>query len=131
MSKPVHDVALAALERNGRWLVAKRRPDSHLGGLWELPGGKMLPGEDAKSAAVRELEEECGVRAVALRAFEPVECEYDDRVVRLHLVLCRWVCGEPEPIENDGCAWVTLAEMRRLAMPEVNALLIRELELWA
>lgn len=131
MAKPVHNVALAAVERDGRWLVARRRPGAHLGGLWELPGGKMLPGESPKSAAVRELEEECGVGAVAQTTLEPLECEYEDRIVRLHVVLCRWVAGEPRPIENDGCKWVTLGQMRRLEMPQINQVIIRELELWA
>ena len=131
MTKPVHHVALAAVERDGRWLVAKRKPLTHLGGLWELPGGKMLPGESPKSAAVRELQEECGVVAVAETALEPLECEYEDRIVHLHLVLCRWVAGEGRPIDNDGCQWVTLDQMRRLPMPEINQILIRELEQWA
>jgi 8-oxo-(d)GTP phosphatase len=32
-------------------------------GKWDLPKGKLEPGEDKKTAAVREVEEECGVKA--------------------------------------------------------------------
>lgn len=33
------------------------------GGCWNLPGGHVMPGEDVVSAAVRDLEEEVGLRA--------------------------------------------------------------------
>ena len=33
-------------------------------GLWDIPKGKMEKGEDEEETAVREIEEECGVRAV-------------------------------------------------------------------
>jgi len=35
----------------------------HLGGAWVFPKGHIDPGEDALSAALREVEEEAGVRA--------------------------------------------------------------------
>lgn len=39
------------------------------GWLWELPAGKLDPGEDALTTAQRELEEEAGLRA---RAWQPL-----------------------------------------------------------
>ena len=53
---------------SGRILV-QRRPDRapHGGGLLELPGGKVEPGEAPSSALERELLEEWGPEASALR----------------------------------------------------------------
>jgi 8-oxo-(d)GTP phosphatase len=34
-------------------------------GKWDLPKGKIERGEDTKTAALREVEEECGIRATA------------------------------------------------------------------
>lgn len=42
-------------DEQGRVLVIHRR------GKWDLPKGKMEPGEDPATTAVREVEEECGI----------------------------------------------------------------------
>src|SRR6185436_6354374 len=39
---------------------------------WSLPKGKLEPGESFEDAAVREVEEETGVRATLVRELEPV-----------------------------------------------------------
>lgn len=52
----------AALQRaDGRWLLHRRPPHKHHGGLWEFPGGKVDPGEVPVNALVRELREELGI----------------------------------------------------------------------
>jgi 8-oxo-dGTP diphosphatase len=47
-------VGVAVLE-GGRVLAARRSGPPALAGLWEFPGGKVEPGEDAETTAVREL----------------------------------------------------------------------------
>lgn len=121
MPKPVHRVALAIVHRGGRWLVARRHADAHLGGLWEFPGGKLHDGESAEECALRELEEECGVRATIERVLPAVACEYDDRIVHLIPVVCRWSAGEARPIASEICRWVEGDDLERLDMPAVNA----------
>jgi 8-oxo-dGTP diphosphatase len=56
-------VAAAVIERDGRVLVARRKPGLVAGGLWEFPGGKVEEGEAADACLGRELEEEFGVKA--------------------------------------------------------------------
>jgi 8-oxo-dGTP diphosphatase len=128
MSIPVIQVAVALVYRDTRWLVARRRPDAHLGGLWEFPGGKCEPNEQAATTAVRELQEECGLHAVAERTLEPIFHEYPDRSVNITPVVCRWQAGEPRPLGSETTRWVPFAELRRLRMPPVNADIIRQLE---
>lgn len=120
-------VALALVPRAGRWLVAKRFPHVHLGNMWEFPGGKCEDGEAPEDAAVRELREECGVEAEALRTLDPVRAEYDDRVVWLLPVVCRWIAGEPKALECAECGWMTPKELQTLHMPTVNATVLREM----
>jgi len=131
LSPPSFDVALALVYRRSRWLVAKRSDDCHLGGLWEFPGGKCEPGETPIQAALRELREECGIEAEARKVMPAFECEYEDRRVSITPVVCEWKSGEARPIASDECRWATLAELRRLDMPAVNAEILRELALVA
>lgn len=125
MCKPVLEIAVALVQRAERWLVARRCPGAHLGGLWEFPGGKQRPGESPERAAARELLEECAVVARPRRLLDVVTWEYDDRIVRISPVLCEWVAGEPRPQAADECRWVTAAELSALPMPPANAQLVR------
>ena len=55
-------------DQRGRVLVIHRR------GKWDLPKGKVEQGEDSKKAAVREVEEECGITSP--RAHELLHVTY-------------------------------------------------------
>jgi putative (di)nucleoside polyphosphate hydrolase len=65
------------LNRDGKVFVAQRL-DSTLE-AWQMPQGGLDEGEDAETGALRELEEETGIRAdqVELIARCPVELTYD------------------------------------------------------
>lgn len=128
---PSIEVAIAIVHYNQRWLVAKRHEHVHLGGQWEFPGGKIHADETPQAAAMRELHEECGVEAVIERTLLPLTCDYEDRRVRLHPIVCAWRAGEATPHHSQECRWLTLAELRALDMPAVNVEIIRELELHA
>ena len=49
-----------AIVRDGRFLAGRRDREPYLG-WWELPGGKLEPGEGDRDALRRELREELGL----------------------------------------------------------------------
>ena len=55
--------------------------------LLEIPAGKLEPGEDPKTAAIRELEEECGLVAGAVTDLGCIypSVGYDDEIIHLYL----------------------------------------------
>jgi 8-oxo-dGTP diphosphatase len=59
----MHEVALGALVRDGRLLLAHRSPNKHAyPDVWDLPGGVVEAGESELDALTRELHEELGVQ---------------------------------------------------------------------
>lgn len=124
---PQIEVAIALVHREDRWLVAKRRPDAHLGGLWEFPGGKREAAETPAETALRELHEECAVKAEFEAALPALRHDYGDRIVTLTPIVCRWRAGEPTPHGCEACLWATLEEVSALPMPAMNAEIIDSL----
>jgi A/G-specific adenine glycosylase len=53
--RPHYDIAVGVVWRGDEILIAKRKPEGLLGGLWEFPGGKPEPGESLEAAVVREV----------------------------------------------------------------------------
>ena len=104
----------AAIVRDGRLLAARRSAPAELAGGWELPGGKVEPGESEPDALVRECREELGVAVVA---GERVPGEWplrDDLVLRVYLA--RLLDGEPRPLEDhDEVRWLTGADLGSVA----------------
>ena len=45
----------------GRFLVSRRHPEKPWGLYWECTGGSVVAGEDSRTGAQRELEEELGI----------------------------------------------------------------------
>jgi 8-oxo-dGTP diphosphatase len=58
---PNQIVVAGALITGPTLLVAQRERPAELAGLWELPGGKVAPGESDADGLARELREELGV----------------------------------------------------------------------
>jgi len=55
-------VVAAIIERDGKILIGRRRPEQSHPLQWEFPGGKVEPGETPEQALARELEEELDIR---------------------------------------------------------------------
>src|SRR3954454_8284206 len=95
----------AALVRDGRLLAARRTTPPEAAGRWELPGGKVDPGETADAAVVREVTEELGCRAQVHRWLEGGEPVGETGM--LMVAVCRVVEGEPVAgDDHDALRWL-------------------------
>src|SRR5256885_17112283 len=68
-SRQTIQVAAGLILHEGRYLITRRKAGTHLGGLWEFPGGKREPGESLEACLRRELREGIGVEITAPAPF--------------------------------------------------------------
>ncbi|MFF4656834.1 (deoxy)nucleoside triphosphate pyrophosphohydrolase [Streptomyces sp. NPDC001381] len=102
----------AALLDGGRLLAARRSAPPDLAGRWELPGGKVEPGECPETALVRELREELGVDAEAVERVPgewPLRTPY---VLQVWTARLRPGSAAPSPLEDhDELRWLAPDEI--------------------
>lgn len=104
-------VTAAVVERDGKVLVARRRPELVAGGLWEFPGGKLEDGESPERGLTRELEEELGV--VAKVGERLCAVPFAGPTARFELLVFRTeLLGEPTRLtDHDALRWLAPLEM--------------------
>jgi A/G-specific adenine glycosylase len=109
-------------------LIDRRKEEGLLGGLWEFPGGKVEAGETIPDCIHREIQEELGIEIAVEEAFMSLDHTYTHFKVTLNVYHCRYVSGEPKPIECDEIKWVTLDELNDYPFPKANIHIIHALQ---
>jgi 8-oxo-dGTP diphosphatase len=109
MSASARVVVGAAIVRDGRVLACRRTSPAEAAGRWELPGGKVEPGETPEAALLREVREELGA-GVAISHWLAAEAVISDALV-LRVAVARLVDGEPRPVEHDEVRWLSADEL--------------------
>lgn len=106
--------------------------------LWSLPKGHVEAGESAQEAAVREVEEETGIRGRVLASLGTIDYWFvaDDRRIHktVHHYLLEAAGGElsDADVEVDEVAWVPLGELEeRLAYAGERRLAVAAADLLA
>jgi len=121
------DVAAALVFRDGKLLITQRYPNSHLGGLWEFPGGKREPGETFELCLARELREELGIEVEVGCLIESLDHDYPEKSVHLRFFKCRWLKNEPQSLGCPAFAWVAVEELSHYEFPAADARLLKML----
>jgi mutator protein MutT len=124
----VIEVSAALVFRDGRLLIAQRHAKSHLGGLWEFPGGKREAGETFEQCLVREIREELGVEISVGELFEEIVHDYPEKSVHLKFFICKLLSGEPQPLDCAAVNWVTKAQLADFQFPAADADLLEKLK---
>jgi mutator protein MutT len=121
------EVSAALIFRAGELLITQRHAKSHLGGLWEFPGGKREPGETFEQCLVREIREELGVEISVGELFEEIQHDYPEKSVHLKFFICELLSGEPQPLDCAAVKWIKKTELTAHEFPAADAQLLKKL----
>lgn len=109
MSNPPTQVAVGILRQpDGQLLLTSRPADKPWPYWWELPGGKIEPGETPLAAVARELQEELGIDIDPQHSQHWVTTTYHypkGPVQLSFFIITRW-SGSPLGLEGQTLAWV-------------------------
>lgn len=122
-------VAVGAVQRGDKVLIAFRSPDLHEGGKWEFPGGKVEPGEDVREALRRELHEELGIEVRRTAPLIQIPFDYSDRKVWLDVWSVTEFSGEATGRDGQDLRWVARGELSEYEFPAANRAIVLALQL--
>jgi len=112
---PTQIVVAGAVICGSSVLVAQRMRPPELAGRWELPGGKVAPGETERDALARELGEELGLEVGDVVVGDRLGADIAlDGTTTLRAYRVRLIRGEPHPREHQALRWVTAAQLQEV-----------------
>ncbi|MEP0916536.1 A/G-specific adenine glycosylase [Leptolyngbya sp. DQ-M1] len=121
-------IGVAVIWNEQRILIDRRKAEGLLGGLWEFPGGKVEPGETIEQCIKREIQEELSIEIEVGEHLITVDHTYTHFRVTLNVHHCRYVSGEPQPIECEEIRWVTVDQLPEFPFPKANIKIIEALK---
>jgi len=127
-AREVQVVVAGAVLHDGKVLVARRTAPSALAGFWELPGGKVNPGETERDALRRELDEELGLSVSVAERVGP-DIDLGDNML-LRCYLARSEATTTSPNEHDAVQWVDLDGLDTVNWLEPDRAILPALRRW-
>lgn len=127
--KRVEVVAAVITRTDGSVLLGQRAAGTFYPGYWEFPGGKVEAGEDARTALIRELEEELGITAHTCWPWIVREHDYEHARVRLNFFEVPEWSGEINDHVHSALEWQQPAQFTVSPMLPANGPILKALRL--
>lgn len=117
-------VVIGFIEKQDQLLITQRALDTHFGGFWELPGGKLEVGEKPAEALIREFKEELGLDIDAANLI----CKITQGPIEFYLYHVVNYQNEPQLLAGQmDMSWVKRHELQDKNFPPSNRLFF---EIW-
>lgn len=101
-------------------LVARRPQSSHLGGMWEFPGGKVRSDESAFQALKRELLEEINIDIGDCSPLISFDFDYPGKPLRFSVWKVHGWTGQLAGKEGQLTKWVDISSLAAADFPPAN-----------
>ncbi len=125
---PTYRVVAGVVQKNGRILITRRKPEGLLGGLWEFPGGKIREDETSEQACIREIKEEVNVNVRVELFICEIKHAYTHFKIIMDVFFCSYVSGRVRlngPVDHR---WVKFGDLEKYPFPKANRKFIPMIE---
>lgn len=123
---------VAAIIRKGDRFFATQRGYGEWKDWWELPGGKMEPGETPEQALVREIREELDAEIRVDKYLTTIDWNYPKFHLTMHCYVCSLLTDALHLNEHEAARWLGKDEIHTVKWLPADELLLPEIvkELW-
>lgn len=128
LADPATPVVVGAAVLATGLLVQQRGYPSDCAGRWELPGGRVEPGETEHQALVRECREELGVEVLPGGRVGPDVSLPGGAVLRIHRARLADPSAEPRALHHRAVRWAGGDELAYLDWLAADRILIPDLQ---
>lgn len=115
-------------ETNQKEIFATQRGYGDYKDGWEIPGGKLEPGETPEECIVREIREELATEVRAERILGVVDYDYPSFHLTMHCILCTIVSGKLQLLEHEAAKWVNKETLRSVDWLPADQLILDKIE---
>ena len=115
-------------EINQKEIFATQRGYGDYKDGWEIPGGKLEPGETPEECIVREIREELATEVRAERILGVVDYDYPTFHLTMHCILCTIVSGKLQLLEHEAAKWVNKETLRSVDWLPADQLILDKIE---
>jgi A/G-specific adenine glycosylase len=124
---PTIPIAVGIIKKENKVLIAKRKQNGMLAGLWEFPGGKQENAESLQQTVIREVLEEAGVVVTVDKKLIMVKHTFSHFKIELTAFLTTLKSGQAKALSSDEVKWVTLSDLDSYPFPTANKKIINAL----
>ncbi len=120
--------AAVTMNRKGEVLIAQRKQNDMLGGLWEFPGGKLEADETIEECIARELKEELGINIAVGDFFTTVKHAYSHFTMTMHVYRAKIISGRPRILDCADYRWVKVPDLGKFAYSKADLHVVAKLQ---
>jgi A/G-specific adenine glycosylase len=124
---PHYFMAVGVIFKGDKVLIVRRPEEKMLGGLWEFPGGRLLPKEKAEHACTRIAAEKVNLSVVIESKLTRIQHAYTHFKITADIFICTLVSGRVRRNGPTDHQWVALNALARYPFPGSNHKFISKL----